>query len=98
MEINNNIQRVLREYVREVDTKNSAVESDIKQKETRDRIELSSDRKDIERARAEIDKLPDSRADEVVKIKSDIEQGTYNPSAQQIAERIVSHYIIDTLA
>lgn len=98
MEINNNIQRVLREYVREVDSKSSDIKNDIKQKETRDTIELSSDRKDVERAREEMGKLPDSRAGEVAKIKSNIEQGTYDPPVKQIAERIVSHYIIDTLA
>lgn len=98
MEINNNIQRVLREYVREVDSKSAAIESEAKQKQVKDTIELSSDRKDVERAREEIKNLPDSRADEVKKIKSEIKEGTYNPSAQQIAERIVSHYIIDTLA
>lgn len=98
MEINNNVQRVIREYVREVDSRSTAIENDRKRQETKDVIELSDQTKVVEQAKKEIGKLPDSRAEEVKKIQSQIEQGTYNPSAQQIAERIVSHYIIDTLA
>lgn len=99
MEINNNqIQKLAREYVREAEAPNARVKN--KRGSThpvRDKVELSQNREDVDRAKEKIRNLPDKREAEVKKVKAEIREGTYNPPVKQVAERIVNHYIIDTL-
>lgn len=101
MEINNNnqIQRIIQDYTREVDA--AAARKDARRNEQGkavDTVEISTDnRRDVENAKRAIAELPEKRNAEVKEIKTRIASGEYNPEAKDVAERIVSHYIIDTL-
>lgn len=99
MEINGNqIQKIIREYIKDVEASNTGTQKKSGSARTsEDKIELSHNREDIERAKKKIENLPGKREAEIRKIKSEIEEGTYNPPPKQVAEKLASHYIIDTL-
>ncbi len=54
-----------------------------------DTVRLSSDHEIVNRLRAELDRLPEIRADRVEALQTAIQQGTYKPTHEQVAEAIL---------
>ncbi len=61
----------------------------------REKVNLSATARDIQQLRNVIAELPDIREEKVQDLKSRIEQGNYNVSGDQIAEKMVGESLID---
>lgn len=60
---------------------------------TSEKYEVSRSGKDYQTAKAAIKDAPDIREDKVAGIKDALATGTYNVSAQEIADKMVSKYL-----
>lgn len=60
--------------------------------ETNDSLEISQTGKDYQVARAALKSVPDVREDLVADIKARIQNGTYNVSDEDIADKILGNY------
>lgn len=58
----------------------------------RDQFEISQSAKDYQVAKKALSQTPDIREDKVADIKNAMASGTYNVSAQEIADKMVSKY------
>ncbi|MCI5502392.1 MAG: flagellar biosynthesis anti-sigma factor FlgM [Lachnospiraceae bacterium] len=58
----------------------------------RDQFEISQSAKDYQTVKKALSQTPDIREDKVAEIKSAMNSGTYNVSAQEIADKMVSKY------
>lgn len=58
----------------------------------REKYEVSKEGKDYQTAKAAVKASPDIREDKVAKIKNSLATGTYNVSAQEIADKMLSKY------
>lgn len=58
----------------------------------RDKYEVSKSGKDYQTAKAAVKASPDIREDKVSRIKDTLATGTYNVSAQEIADKMTSKY------
>ncbi len=56
----------------------------------KDTVSLSSFAKELSVAKNAVDNVPDVRTEKVNAIKEQIKDGTYNVSAEQVAEKIMS--------
>lgn len=63
-----------------------------------EKVDLSTMAKEIQLAKVEVTQLPDVREQKVQEIKTQVEQGTYNVSGEQIANKMVGESIIDLFA
>lgn len=57
-----------------------------------DQLQISSVGKDIQTAKAAVSQAPDIRTDVVAPIKEQIQNGTYEVSAESFAEKLFSKY------
>ncbi len=57
----------------------------------KDSVSLSSFAKELSVAKNAVDNVPDVRSDKVNAIKEQIKNGTYNVSAEQIADKIMGN-------
>lgn len=55
-----------------------------------DKIEISSEARDVQVAMNAIKDVPDERTELVNKLKAQIKDGTYNPSAEDVAEKMLA--------
>lgn len=62
---------------------------------TGDKVELSPQAKEINKHRAELKTLPQTREEKVQDLKQRINNGTYKPSAEKIAEGIINERRLD---
>lgn len=60
--------------------------------DTADKFEISQSAKDYQVAKSAVKNSPDIREDKVAEIKNAIASGTYNVSAAEIADNIISKY------
>lgn len=60
--------------------------------EKKDQFEISQSAKDYQTAKKALSQTPDIREDKVAEIKNAMNTGTYNVSAQEIADKMVSKY------
>lgn len=60
--------------------------------EKKDQFEISQSAKDYQTAKKALSQTPDIREDKVTEIKNAMNTGTYNVSAQEIADKMVSKY------
>ena len=88
MRINNiqSIQGAMKAYKKNTEK----VESTEKTKFSEDKIEISESSKDFQVAMNALKKLPDIREDKVNELKEEISKGTYKPSPQDIAKKMMS--------
>lgn len=63
----------------------------------REKVNLSAAARDIQKLRSVIAELPDIREEKVQDLKSRMEQGNYNVSGEQIAEKMVGESLIDII-
>ena len=66
------------------------VSSTEKSKFSEDKIEISESSKDFQLAMSAFKNLPDVREDKVDQLKEEISKGTYKPSPQDIAKKMMS--------
>jgi negative regulator of flagellin synthesis FlgM len=55
-----------------------------------DKVEISSQARDIQVAMKALSEIPESRSEKVEAIKAQISQGTYKPSADAIVDKLFS--------
>lgn len=82
---NPNIHKVLKAY----HNKMTKTEKTNKGNLAKDKIEISSQAKDFQVAVNAFKKLPEAREEKISETKEAIASGTYNPSAEEAADRIV---------
>jgi negative regulator of flagellin synthesis FlgM len=63
-----------------------------------EKVDLSTQAKDIQLAKNALSKLPDTRDEKVQEIKSQVEKGKYSVSGEKIAGKMVGESIIDIFA
>jgi len=81
----NNIDNVMKVYKKEMSTVNQKAKT-----EKKDKIEISEKARDYQFAINKAKELPDIREEKVASIKAAIEAGTYEVSAEKIADKILS--------
>jgi negative regulator of flagellin synthesis FlgM len=62
-----------------------------------DRVQLSEKSKEIARARELVNSAPDVRMDKVEEMKAKIESGTYDVSAEKVADKLVKGHLSETV-
>jgi len=75
--------------------KQAAGSAAVKPEET---VDLSTMARDIQQAKVEVSKVPDVREEKVQAIKDQVDNGTYNVSGEQIANKMVGESLIDLFA
>ncbi len=65
---------------------------------TEEKVDLSTQAKDIQLAKNALSQLPDVREQKVQEIKSQVENGKYNVSGEKIAGKMVGESIVDLFA
>lgn len=63
-----------------------------------DSLELSTHAKELRLAREQVLKSPEIRADKIGELKKQIQEGTYQVSATDIAVKMISRSLVDELA
>jgi negative regulator of flagellin synthesis FlgM len=63
-----------------------------------EKVDLSTKAKDIQQAKNALSAVPDVREQKVQGIKSQVENGKYNVSAEKIAGKMVGESIVDIFA
>ena len=71
---------------------NYSTVSEVKKADGRDKYEVSKSAKDYQTAKDAVKSAPDIREDKVRDIKEALTSGTYNISAQEMADKMVSKY------
>lgn len=62
-----------------------------------DNVDISSRAREMNRAKSLLDGVPDMRTEKVVKLKTDIESGTYHVDAGKVAEKMIERAVRDAL-
>jgi negative regulator of flagellin synthesis FlgM len=63
-----------------------------------EKVDLSTQARDIQLAKNALSKLPDVRDEKVQEIKSQVEKGVYSVSTEKIAGKMVGESIVDIFA
>jgi negative regulator of flagellin synthesis FlgM len=63
-----------------------------------EKVELSSDVKDLQYIKKAVDELPDVREDKVLDLKKQIQEGTYNVNGEKIAQKMLGESLLDIFA
>ena len=63
-----------------------------------DTVEISGTAKKIQEAKSQLETIPDIREEKVAKIKSQIENGTYEINADKIASSMIRDTLLNELA
>lgn len=108
MQVSNDIQKIIQNYINEVEQakdssrlqkkvskQNQAVKRD-------DSVEISRDAADFQRAKKLYNELSSNepsgvRKKKVEEISEKINNNEYNPPSREVAEKVISNYLIDTL-
>jgi negative regulator of flagellin synthesis FlgM len=65
---------------------------------TEEKVDLSTQAKDIQQINNALSQVPDVREEKVQEIKSQVEKGTYNVSGEKIAGKMVGESLVDIFA
>ncbi|MCK8059841.1 MULTISPECIES: flagellar biosynthesis anti-sigma factor FlgM [unclassified Fusibacter] len=82
---NVNVQNAMKTYVKPVNKTEKATGIKV----TKDKIEISDAAREVQVATKAIKNLPDIREDLVQELKAAIKDGTYKPSSEDIAKKIL---------
>ncbi len=93
MKINNNpnIQKVLGAYK----SKMANVNKTEKTTQVKDKVEISQKAREFQVAMKAFKELPDVRESKVNEVKNAIKSGTYNPSAEEVIEKMMERFNVD---
>ena len=64
----------------------------------REKVNLSTTAKDVQRIQSEIEKLPEVREEKIRELQAQIDRGTYSADADKIAEKMVGESLLDNLS
>lgn len=62
-----------------------------------DQVTVSEKAKEIAKLKAEVNKIPEIRADRVDEVKKAIDAGTYNVKGEAVAGKLIKEAIIDSI-
>ncbi|MEN6374019.1 MAG: flagellar biosynthesis anti-sigma factor FlgM [Smithella sp.] len=65
---------------------------------TEEKVDLSTQAKDIQLAKNVLNQVPDIREEKIQEIKKQVDNGEYNVSGEKIAEKMVGESIVDLFA
>jgi negative regulator of flagellin synthesis FlgM len=65
---------------------------------TEEKVDLSTQAKDIQQTKNALSQLPDVREEKIQEIKSQVDNGKYNVSGEKIAGKMVGESIVDLFA
>jgi len=102
MEITNKNQRIsIDAYVKQVQAHPKSKPAEEKDTQPQglktDTVVISDAAKRIQEAQKQIQAIPDVRADKVAEIRSQIENGTYEIKADQIASKMIKESLLNDL-
>jgi negative regulator of flagellin synthesis FlgM len=63
-----------------------------------EKVDLSTQAKDIQQVNNTLSQLPDVREEKIQELKSQVEKGTYNVNGEDIAGKMVGESIVDLFA
>jgi len=98
---NNQIERVLQSYIKQVSSKKSEVAGEPRKKdevasvERSDKVSITRKSEEFQKAMELYSKLPDIREKKVEEAKERIEKGSYEVSSREIAEKIIYRSVVD---
>jgi negative regulator of flagellin synthesis FlgM len=98
MEIGNNQGVQIDAYVNQVQDKNKVDPSENKSDKTAaktDTVVISDAAKRIQEARSQLDEVPDVNEEKVAQLRNEIENGTYEINADQIAGKMIREGLIN---
>jgi len=81
-----NVQNVLKTYGKNANKAESADKTSF----VNDKVEISSEAREIQIARKALSEVPDIRSEKVDEIKNLMASGNYKPSAQDIVDKMFS--------
>lgn len=81
-----NVQNVLKTYGKNVKQTESVEKSSF----VNDKVEISSEAREIQIARKALSEVPDVRSEKVEALKGQIASGNYKPSAEDIVDKLLS--------
>jgi negative regulator of flagellin synthesis FlgM len=64
----------------------------------REKVNLSTTAKDVQRIQSEIEKLPEVREEKIRELQAQVDKGTYSADADKIAEKMVGESLLDNLS
>ena len=68
-----------------------------KQQAKADTVELSDMGKRVQEAHKQLETIPDIREDKVAQLKEQIENGTYEPDAEKVAEKMLKDSLLNDM-
>jgi negative regulator of flagellin synthesis FlgM len=99
MEITNKIPPIkIDAYVHQTQDRNMSrgtTTQDSKSALKEDRVELSQTARDVQKARAQMEEIPDIREEKVTEIKNQIQNGTYEIDSHKIASKMIRQSLMD---
>jgi negative regulator of flagellin synthesis FlgM len=98
MEIGNNQGVQIDAYVNQVQDKNKVDPSENKSDKTAaktDTVVISDAAKRIQEVRSQLDEVPDVNEEKVAQLRNEIENGTYEINADQIAGKMIREGLIN---
>ena len=98
MEIEKNQGVQIDAYVNQVQDKSKPVPSEDKSEKAtskKDTVVISDAAKRIQEVRNQLDEVPDVDEEKVAQLKKEIEDGTYNRSADDIAAKMITEGLIN---
>lgn len=91
------VQNILKTYTKNVSTDNVNKTKEVKPKFNKDELAISGESRIKQRALQAIKQTDDIRTDKVNDLKERISAGTYEVTADEVAEKMISRAIVDTL-
>ncbi len=76
---------------------NGSLEHDSKSVSKEDKVDLSHTAKEVEKARAQLDAVPDIRGKKVAELKNEIDNRTYKVDGKKIAFIMMRESLIDEI-
>lgn len=91
------VQNILKTYAKTVSTDSVNKTKEVKQKFNKDELAISGESRIKQRALQAIKQAEDIRTDKVDELKERISAGTYEVNSDEVAEKMISRAIVDTL-
>jgi len=83
--------------VQEKDKVEPTSEQPEKQQVKADTVELSDMGKRVQEAHKQLETIPDIREDKVAQLKEQVDNGTYQPDAEKVAEKMLKDSLLNDL-
>jgi negative regulator of flagellin synthesis FlgM len=91
------VQNILKTYTKSFNTDNANKSKEVKAKVNKDQLAISGESRIKQRALQAVKQADDVRSEKVNELKERMSAGTYEVSADEVAEKMISRAIVDTL-